>query len=93
MTLDDNQRIKAAPGVLSRVIDDEAVLLELSSGTYFGLNEVGSEIWQLIADGATTNELRQRLMQKFDVDPETLDRDLRELVAELLQRGLVKLEP
>ncbi len=42
--LRDGQRIKIRDDVLSRILDSEAVLLDLKSGTYFGLNEVGSEV-------------------------------------------------
>ena len=88
----DEQRVTRSPDVLSRVLDGEAVLLDLGSGAYFGLNEVGTRAWELIGDGRTKRELRDALLQEFEVAPEKLDQDLDELLASLEKRGLVRLE-
>jgi len=90
MKLADEQRITIVDDVLSRDLDGEAVLLDLGSGTYFGLNEVGTEIWQLIGSGATVAEVRAALLERFEVDEATARRDLDALVGELLERGLVE---
>ena len=79
--------------MLSRVLDGEAVLLDLKSGTYFGLNEVGSEVWELLGSGASVGEIRDQLLELFDVDRDTVIRDLEALVAQLEERGLVEIEP
>ena len=92
MKLADDQRLTVPDDVLSRVLDDEAVLLDLASGTYFGLNEVGTEIWQLIAEGRTVAEVRAALLERFEVDEATVQADLERLVGELSERGLVRLE-
>ena len=93
MDLDDNQRITIRADVLSRLVEGEAVLLDLKSGTYFGLNEVGSEVWEIIGTGASLGEIKDQLMDRFEVDRATLDRDLAALIAQLQDRGLVDLEP
>ena len=87
----DDQTIKVRSDVLSRVLDGEAVLLELGSGTYFGLNEVGTEVWELIAEGRTVAAIRDALLERFDVDEPTLRRDLDALIKELLSRNLIEL--
>ena len=50
---EDGQRLACAPDILSRILDGEAVLLDLASGTYFGLNPVGSRVWELISASKT----------------------------------------
>ena len=89
MELPDEALVKARADVLSRILDGEAVLLDLESGTYFGLNEVGSDIWALIAEGATIAALQAKVLDLYDVQPDTARRDLENLVAELKDRGLV----
>jgi hypothetical protein len=89
VTLRDDERISAAPDVLSRTLDGEAVLLDLKSGTYFGLNDVGTKIWELIARGATVAEIREQVLTTFEVDEPTAARDIEELLAELVRRQLI----
>ena len=89
MAIDDEQRLRPAPDVVSRVLDGEAVLLHLGRGTYFGLNEVGTRVWELLADGPTVRELQERIVAEFDVEPETAAQDVRELVEQLMQRDLI----
>ena len=55
---EDGQRLACAPDILSRILDGEAVLLDLASGTYFGLNPVGSRVWELISASKTVGEIR-----------------------------------
>jgi PqqD family protein of HPr-rel-A system len=92
VALRDEEKIHAAPDVLSRTLDGEAVLLDLRSGTYFGLNEVGTHIWERLREGATVAELRARVLETFEVDAATAERDLEELLAELTRRQLVTRE-
>lgn len=92
MALDDRSTIRRSADVVSRVLDGEAVLLDLKEGIYFGLNEVGTFLWEQIAEGATLSGLRAQLVAEFDVDEPTADRDLQDLVAELRRRGLVEVD-
>jgi hypothetical protein len=87
----DSVRLTCCPDVLSRTLDGEAVLLNLASGTYFGLNEVGTRIWELIAAGTTYGALRAAVLDEFDVEAGPLERDLAELIDSLRARGLVVL--
>ena len=87
----DEQRITPRQDVLSRVLDGEAVLLDLESGTYFGLNDVGTRVWQLIVAGSSVGEIKSALIDEFDVSADRLSRDLDELLLGLEKRGLVDL--
>ncbi len=70
-------------------IDGEAILLDLQSEQYFGLNEVGTRLWQLLARDASLRAAYGILLSEFAVEPERLERDLLALVAELANTGLV----
>jgi len=84
-------KIARSEGVLSRVLDGEAVLLDTDGGAYFGLNAVGTRVWELIgAAGTTEADLLTTLLTEFDVSREVLAKDLTDLLAGLQKRGLIK---
>lgn len=90
MTLSD--RIAASQDVVAREVGGETVLLDLASGTYFGLNEVGGRVWQMLDSGsATIGDLALAVTEEFAVDGEVAEADLLDLARDLLDQGLVTL--
>ena len=79
------------PDVLFRTVSDGAVLLHVREEIYFGLNEVGSRIWQLLPpECADLEDLCARLAESYrEVPPEVLRADVVELLAQLEQHQLV----
>lgn len=86
------QKITISPEVLSQEVDGETVLLDLQSESYFGLDEVGTRIWQLLNDSADLQTVFAILLDEFDVDEKQLDKDLQEHIAQLVEAGLISLE-
>lgn len=82
-------RAERSDQVLFQNLDGEAVLLDLASETYFGLNEVGTRIWQLLESAATLEEVHRSLCAEFDADAARIEHDLLALVGELSKAGLV----
>ncbi len=78
--------------VMARQVGDEIVILDLASGTYFGLDPVGARVWQLLGEGASPVDICETLLAEFDTDRDTLTRDVDKLIAELQARGLVVAE-
>ena len=76
-------------GVMFNRIGDEIVILDLDSGTYFGLDPVGSRLWELLSGGAAIGEAIAAMHAEYDVDRETLERDLNALVDDLKNRKLL----
>ena len=85
-------RISIPSDVLFHDLDGEAVLLNLQSGKYFGLDSIGTRIWNLIAEHHTLPVTYHILMEEYDVDAERLRADLLALVDQLAAHGLVSLE-
>jgi len=85
--------IRLSPKVLFKILDDEAVLLDLQSGQYFGLNELGCRIWQLIPAHGRLGEIQDLLVEEYDVSTDQAWHDLEDLIAELMRRGLVSAVP
>lgn len=77
--------------VLFQDLHDEAVLLDLQSGTYFGLNPLGARIWQLLAQHETLSAIAAVIKNEYDVAEEQCTADLLELVGDLAQRCLIDL--
>jgi hypothetical protein len=71
-----------------RDLDGEAVILDLHSGTYFGLNPVATRMWQLIAQHGQLRTVFDQLCREYDATPDTLEHDLLDLLARLVQAGL-----
>ena len=70
----------------------EAAILELKSGTYFGLDEVGAAIWNMIKRPLRVIEIRDALLGHYDVEAERCGRELIELLDALYERGLIQVE-
>lgn len=79
-----------ADEILSGEFDAEAVILDLRNGVYYGVEEVGARIWQLLQRPTSLGALRDTLVQEYDVEPERCERDLRSLLRQLLERGLIR---
>jgi hypothetical protein len=82
--------VRPGRDVLSRDLDGEAVLVDLRSGTYFGLDPVGTRIWSRLSGGAPLREALRGVLDAFEVPEERARADLVRLCEELVARGLLE---
>ena len=75
--------------VLAQEVEGETVLLDLQSESYFGLDEVGTRIWQLLQEHKTLQEVLDIMLEEYDVDEKQLETDLNELLKKLLDVKLI----
>ena len=75
--------------VMSRLVGDETVLLDLSSGIYFGLDGVGKRIWESVAEGNNLGQAVAVIVTEFEVDEEQAQADVIEFASDLVERGLL----
>lgn len=85
-------RLERSDDVLFQEVGGEAVLLDLASEQYFGLDPVGTRIWDLIEPGLSLADIHQSLCAEFDADAERIRDDLLALARKLLDAGLVRRE-
>lgn len=85
------QKFRAPENVMSREIGDEGVLLDLATGTYFGLNSVGFRAWQLMIGGHTFGEILNQILSEFDGTDTDVDADIEELIDHLVNAKLLAL--
>jgi hypothetical protein len=74
--------------MLSRDLEGGAVLLNLGSGTYFGLDKLSIRIWLLFREDGSLRRIFDTMQQDYDVSTETLEHDILRLVGELRAKGL-----
>jgi hypothetical protein len=86
-----NQTITVSPDVISQEVSGETVLLDLNSENYFGLDEVGTRIWQLVQETGSLQAVYDTMLAEYEVSEEQLLADLENLVSEVEKIGLVKL--
>ncbi|TSA11703.1 MAG: PqqD family protein [Betaproteobacteria bacterium] len=84
-----NTLLTVPDDVVFRDLAGEAVLLHLATGTYFGLDTVGTRIWHLLAEHQSTDLILPLLLQEFDVTEKQLRLDLDDLVTQLLAHRLL----
>lgn len=82
-------RLSIPPQVMSRLVGDETVLLDLSSGMYFGVDGVGKRIWESLADGHSLGETAAVIAAEFEVEEERAQADLLAFASDLVSRGLL----
>ena len=90
--MDLNQTITLSPDVISQEVSGETVLLDLDSENYFGLDEVGTRIWQLIKESGDLQAIYDTLLEEYEVEEDRLQTDLEALLGEISKLGLVTLE-
>lgn len=85
----NSDRFRASDDVVAREVGGEMVLLDLVSGTYFGLGAVGSRVWEQMSQGEVSLvQLADLIEAEFDAPRERIEQDLAELLAQLVDKQL-----
>lgn len=84
--------IVAAEQHISADLSGEVVILNLDAGVYFGLDAVGARVWNLIQEPRTFNDIREILLDEYEVEPGRCEQELSALLRELAAAGLVEVE-
>jgi hypothetical protein len=87
----DRATVVAASDLLASEFGDELIILNLRDGVYYGLEDVGTRIWQLLQRPISVPALRDALVTEFEVDPVRCEHDVRILLSELADKGLVEI--
>ncbi len=84
--------IVATKEQVSADLAGESVILNLKSGVYYGLDPLGATVWGLIQKPKSLSEVRDAVLQEYEVEPERCERDLMALFQELAEEGLVEVK-
>ena len=91
LTLDSH--LKIPENIYAREIDDEIVLLDTEGGYYFGLDPVGTRMWQLIQEHGKLRLVYENILAEYEVTPEQLETDLLDLANRFVEKGLAVVQP
>ena len=84
-----SQRLRISDAAVVRDLDGESVILNIDSGIYFGLDQVGTRIWQLIGQYGEVDSILRVLEDEYDADRRVLRADLEALIGVLIEKQLV----
>jgi hypothetical protein len=82
--------VVASKDLVYTELDDGVTILSMADGTYYGLNSVGARIWGLIQEERKAFDILQSLLGKYQVEPTQCERDLLELLNQMIDHGLVE---
>ena len=87
-----NKKVTFADTVFAQEVDGEMVLLDMNSENYFGLDEVGTAIWQAMQDDGNLKKVFEVLLEQYEVEEDVLKNDLITFVEKLEESGLGEVE-
>lgn len=90
MSLSPQSVVTASKDQVSCALGEETAILNTREGIYYGLDPVGTHIWNLLQTPRKVAEIQEALLQEYDVDPERCERDLLPLLENLLGAGLIE---
>ena len=76
--------------IAARVMDGEAVIIDLATGLYYSMDGVGGDVWELIEHGHAVSQIAEAVAVRYDVTLERARADLDKLVGALAEQGLVE---
>jgi hypothetical protein len=78
------------PDVITQLVEGETVLVHLQTNEIYALNPTATRAWDLLAAGSNREEVEATLLQEFDVPPDQLRDELDTLIAELVEKNLLR---
>lgn len=85
-------RIVAAKDQVSCNLAGESVILNLKNGVYYGLDPVGARIWSLIQERKRVGEVRDQILDEYEVERDVCEKELIALLLDLEENGLIDVE-
>ena len=83
--------MRTARDTVSCELDGETAILNVQSGDYYGLDEVGASVWRIMSQPHTVAEIIREITSEYDVDPAQCEGDLISLISKLASHGLVEI--
>ena len=87
--MDKNNVLQQADSVTFEIVANEAILIDINTGTYFSLNEIGTEFWEMLDGSQTIEQQAAIIAAKYEVDTEMVVSDLLELATEMASEKLI----
>jgi Coenzyme PQQ synthesis protein D (PqqD) len=92
MTANGQRYALASRDVVARVIDGEAIIINLATGLYYSTRGAGAVIWEGIETGQAIGEIVTSVCRQFSVRPDVAEGHIRDIIGELLKEELIRAE-
>ena len=90
LALSFSTHVVVPPHVLLQRVGEETVLLNMTTETYFGLDAVGTRMWEALTKTATVDAAYRELLDTYEVEPDRLRQDMETLIDNLFHNGLLE---
>jgi hypothetical protein len=87
----NNMVVTITDDQVSSELAGEAVILNLETGKYYGLNPIGAQIWTLLQETKSLGEIRDTIIAEYDVEPEQCESDILDLLQNLSEHNLIRI--
>lgn len=91
-TISRDTTVVATPEQVSSDLAGESVILNLKTGMYFGLNEVGASVWNLLQQPRSVNDICTQILDQYEVESEQCEQDVLTLLNELVESELIEIK-
>lgn len=86
----ESERFKInSPHAISETFEDEVILLNFETGSYYSLDKSGALIWGLMEKRATTGEIIEEIISRYEGSLQDIEKAVKGMIAELLDKGLI----
>lgn len=88
-TLAPGARLVRNGDIVAAPVDGELVMISVERGSYYGLDEVGSRVWELLAEPRLLSEIVSVLVEEYDVEPAVCEQEVAALVRRFVEERMV----
>ena len=85
-----DQILERNPDLIHANIDDETMLMSLTNGEYYGMNKVGSAIWELLENSISVAELIEKLSTMYEISVQQCEQDITPFLSNLQDKDIIK---
>ena len=82
--------VVATKDQVSCALGEETAILSMKSSVYYGTNSVGTRVWNLLRQPKSVGQLRDAVMDEYEVESERCERDLLNLLEQMRSEGLIE---
>jgi len=85
------EKIMIPDTVFAQIVDDEMVIMDTQSENYFGLDAIGTHMWQILVENGSLENLKKMILKMYDVKEDVLEQDIKIFISKLLKNKLITL--
>jgi coenzyme PQQ synthesis protein D (PqqD) len=82
--------VVATPEQVSCALGEESAILNMKNSVYYGMNAVGTRVWNLLGEPKSIVQLRDTLLDEYEVEPARCEQDLLQLLEQMRTEGLIE---